>query len=128
MRFLAGEFSEEFRHLRLTVLRCLSRLSFKIQTVPAGYFDHSFWHARVFPWIRCRLFRQNSVPMNLRRWFVWCAAVCCYTILGPRALAASSRPNVLFICVDDLKPLLGCYGNKLIRSPNLDRLASRGMR
>src|SRR4029077_17221050 len=32
-----------------------------------------------------------------------------------------------FICVDDLKPLLGCYGDKLIKSPNIDRLAQRGM-
>ena len=42
-------------------------------------------------------------------------------------IAAAPKPNVLFICVDDLKPLLGCYGDKQIQSPNLDRLAKRGM-
>ncbi|MFC2156491.1 sulfatase [Acidobacteriota bacterium] len=36
------------------------------------------------------------------------------------------RPNVLFICVDDLRTELGCYGKELIHSPNLDRLASEG--
>jgi iduronate 2-sulfatase len=36
------------------------------------------------------------------------------------------RMNVLFIAVDDLKPILGCYGDKLIKTPNIDRLASRG--
>ena len=36
------------------------------------------------------------------------------------------RPNILFIPVDDLKPLLGCYGVKHVKTPNLDRLAARG--
>ena len=43
-------------------------------------------------------------------------------------LVAAAKPNVLLICVDDLKPTLGCYGDPLARTPNLDRLAGRGMR
>lgn len=39
-----------------------------------------------------------------------------------------SRPNVLLICVDDLKPALGCYGDPMARTPQLDKLAARGMR
>ena len=41
--------------------------------------------------------------------------------------ARAERPNVLFIAIDDLKPLLGCYGETEIKSPNIDRLAGRGM-
>ena len=41
--------------------------------------------------------------------------------------ASETRPNVLLICVDDLKPLLGCYGSKVVKSPNIDRLAARGL-
>ncbi len=41
--------------------------------------------------------------------------------------AEARRPNVLLICVDDLKPLLGCYGDPLVQSPSIDRLAARGM-
>ena len=37
-----------------------------------------------------------------------------------------ARPNVLLILVDDLKPALGCYGDKLANTPNIDRLAARG--
>lgn len=38
------------------------------------------------------------------------------------------RPlNVLFIVVDDLRPELGCYENKQIKSPNIDRLAGEAV-
>ena len=42
-------------------------------------------------------------------------------------LSAAQKPNVLLICVDDLKPFLGCYGDKLVKSPNIDRLAARSV-
>jgi iduronate 2-sulfatase len=41
---------------------------------------------------------------------------------------ADSRPNVLMILVDDLKPALGCYGDQTAKTPGMDALASRGMR
>ncbi len=43
-------------------------------------------------------------------------------------LAAAQRPNVLFIAVDDLRPDLGCYGNPIVKSPNIDALAKSGVR
>ncbi|MEY5011835.1 MAG: hypothetical protein RLZZ253_2974 [Verrucomicrobiota bacterium] len=48
---------------------------------------------------------------------------------GPSMFAAEKRPlNVLFLIADDLNNLLGCYGDPLAKTPNLDRLAERGMR
>lgn len=38
----------------------------------------------------------------------------------------ASPPNVLFIFVDDLRPELGCYGNGVIKTPNIDKLAEEG--
>ncbi len=37
------------------------------------------------------------------------------------------KPNILFIAVDDLRPELGCYGNTVVITPNIDRLAKTGM-
>ncbi|MCU0917583.1 MAG: sulfatase [Planctomycetes bacterium] len=42
--------------------------------------------------------------------------------------AAQSRPNVLFIAVDDMNNDLGCFGHPLVKSPSIDRLAARGVR
>ncbi|HMV47548.1 MAG TPA: sulfatase, partial [Blastocatellia bacterium] len=38
-----------------------------------------------------------------------------------------TKPNVLFIAVDDLRPEFGAYGSSYIQSPNLDRLAKQGV-
>jgi len=57
-------------------------------------------------------------------WLLW------GMILLPWAAAdqPSRRPNVLLITSDDLNRRLGCYGNPLIQTPNIDRLAARGLR
>lgn len=62
---------------------------------------------------------------------LWIAAACG---LAPAALAARDdragrRPNVVFILADNQGAwTLGCYGNRDIQTPNIDRLASQGMR
>ncbi len=45
------------------------------------------------------------------------------------AQAAPKKPNVLFIVADDLAAYaIGAYGNKQVRTPNLDRLAAQSVR
>ena len=56
------------------------------------------------------------IPRLLILWFL--SAVCA---------AHASAPNILLICIDDLKPVLGCYGDRTIRSPNIDRFAASAM-
>lgn len=45
---------------------------------------------------------------------------------GKMESQTKQKPNILFIAVDDLKPLLGCYGDKTIKTPNIDRIAKNG--
>ncbi len=73
--------------------------------------------------LRCSVFecRHNSGVRKLL--LIVLAASLCTTVLR-----AGERPNVLLLLVDDLKPALGCYGDKLAKTPNIDRLAARGMR
>ncbi|MCU0226102.1 MAG: sulfatase [Bryobacterales bacterium] len=37
------------------------------------------------------------------------------------------RRNVLFLVVDDLRPQLGCYGDRTVKTPHIDALAARGV-
>jgi iduronate 2-sulfatase len=56
------------------------------------------------------------------------AIVCLAVLLRAASAADAKRPNVLFLIADDLNNLLGCYGDKLAKTPNIDRLAARGVR
>lgn len=47
---------------------------------------------------------------------------------GTESFAAATKPNVLLILVDDLKPVLGAYGDATAKTPALDQLAASGLR
>lgn len=50
-------------------------------------------------------------------------------LMAPNAaMPAENRLNVLFLISDDLNNLLGCYGDSRAKTPNIDRLAARGVR
>ena len=69
------------------------------------------------------LLRRDFMP---RRLFLALAVT--GLIVGRAPAAENSRPNVLFLISDDLNNLLGCYGDPLAKTPNIDRLAPRGVR
>src|SRR5437773_11752746 len=50
--------------------------------------------------------------------------------IAPSTRAADTKkPNILFILADDLgMGDLGCYGQKVIQTPNIDRIAAEGIR
>lgn len=44
-----------------------------------------------------------------------------------RKLKADDGPDVLFIAIEDIAPLMGCYGHPIVKTPNIDALAKRGV-
>ena len=60
----------------------------------------------------------------MKRTIITLAALAAFTSC---AFAAPERPNVLFVIVDDLNCRIACYGDPVAKTPNLDRLAARGV-
>lgn len=56
-------------------------------------------------------------------------SACCFMETKAYGQSTSSKPNIIFILADDLGwGELGCYGNTFNETPNLDKLASQGVR
>ena len=54
--------------------------------------------------------------------------LCLVAVISRPAVADEPKKNVLFIVSDDLNCSLHCYGHPKVQSPNIDRLASQGVR
>ncbi len=74
------------------------------------------------------LIPQQSTARTLAVKLVFLVAIPFLAKCLPASGADNTRPNVLFIISDDLNNSLGCYGHPLVKSPNIDRLAARGIR
>lgn len=75
-------------------------------------------HNRIFKALGKFMIRSTSKTLAL----CLLTSLCCVT-----TATAAERPNVLFIAVDDLRPSIGCYGDQHAITPNMDRLAERGL-
>lgn len=63
----------------------------------------------------------------LRR-FVSIFIIAFISILPAISYAAETRKNIVVMVADDLGLQLGCYGDRVVKTPNLDRLAAEGTR
>jgi len=73
----------------------------------------------------------NKIRNFNRRDFLKAMGIGTVVMSMPRIVFSSEKiqkPNILWIVAEDLSPDLGCYGNKLVKTPNIDKLASEGVR
>lgn len=65
------------------------------------------------------------MPSSFLKFPLGLIAVFCAAFLSIEP--ASARPDILMIAIDDLRPMLGCYGDPRAKTPNIDRLAARSV-
>ncbi|XP_076362820.1 iduronate 2-sulfatase isoform X5 [Tachypleus tridentatus] len=81
-----------------------------------------------------RTLKQRNTLICILVWAVVLATVCVVISVFTTRPFYSSRmcnsglKNILFIIVDDLRPTLGCYGDRSMITPNIDQLARRGIK
>ena len=63
----------------------------------------------------------------INRKVLWLAFICLLTLSCVTEKKADKSLNVVWISCEDMGPILGAYGNTIIKTPNLDRLASEGV-
>ena len=72
---------------------------------------------------------MNACKLNLFAGMLFSSlAISAAPAAEPNQPAATQRRNVLFLIADDLNCDLNCYGHPRVKSPNIDRLAARGVR
>ena len=50
------------------------------------------------------------------------------TLLCACTASAADRPNILYIALEDITPMMGCYGDTYAKTPNFDQLAAESVR
>jgi iduronate 2-sulfatase len=62
-----------------------------------------------------------------KTWSITTAIICILLLNACTQPQATQKPNVLLICIDDLRPELKSFGVNYIQSPNIDALAESGV-
>lgn len=71
----------------------------------------------------CKYTRRNFISTTTKAG----ATAFATTLIPHLHTYAEKQYNVLFLVVDDLLPMLGCYGHSVMHTPNIDRIAQRGI-
>jgi len=74
------------------------------------------------------MLRPDSANLSRRACLVSANLTAAGSLLGQAPQVNRPRPNIIWILSEDISPNLGCYGEPLIQTPNIDKLAAGGVR
>ncbi len=81
--------------------------------------------------------KSRALSAPVRKGLPWIAALMAIALTGnihanshaPQpTVDKDQHPNILWVCLEDTNPWMSCYGDDVIETPNIDRLAARGVR
>lgn len=72
--------------------------------------------------------RRSAVVSFVRSAAIVSLGIFAAVLPAPAEAQPARRPNILWLTCEDMSPQLGCFGDKLAHTPNLDRMAAEGVR
>ena len=71
---------------------------------------------------------MTQTSVEIRPPFLFVVVLTLIAFSGPPSLAQPSRPNIVWISCEDISPHIGCFGDEMAITPNVDQLAREGVR
>ena len=71
---------------------------------------------------------MSSLKAGVLSLLMICLVVSCQQVDSDNQITNPATPNIVWLVAEDISPALGCYGDPLAKTPNIDKIAAKGIR